>query len=674
MSFTDNAQDDSQLQPKPPQSAGGEPLTQLARSAYRQLQPPPGGPPSPPQNQPARQIPRDPKTGAYLTPWLRQQQQGGPPNVAARPPLSPVPPGLPPRPINFSPYIASFADRPSGQWGTPPAFARMPQQWEVPGIYRGVGMALAQFGSGSVSPIAGLLAKLSANYQQGYMKGQEFQTKMQRDQMQNAALELEFQQQQELHDYNDIFDEYRARGWDNPDQLTADLEAAAQKYGDQNMLNVLGSKGAGAAYQYLQFRDAKWQDLHHSNKQADKEAEDAKDLKDWGVPTEQTPDQAPPPGAPPGTEPTASAAPPASPRTAPVAPPLGAPPQGHPSAGAPAPQAAQPGQPSQPESQGDRVDALEPYQRAGLEYLRGGTMTGVPKNVQKASIAYADKVLGQMDDLVAQARGGKMSKDQIEDALRQINPAIAGEFADIRDLNTPLPGGMGAINAHPFWRDIESLAASSVPGWRVNDYQVVGEMQRDYTAGTSSRRMQAANNMADAAVPLLKALKDIPEGQTPPVNWIDEIASKKFTGDPKWVRLYNAVQMYVQESQSLASPTGRYFEGDVNRLMHEFNVAQGTKAIRAILATDADAASRRLQTLTDDFENTTRQQYPPHYNPKSTAILHALADLDPDKGFANVPNLPPELQGLGMGAPIAGQAAPGAPPSATPSPGWGTLQ
>jgi hypothetical protein len=226
---------------------------------------------------------------------------------------------------------------------------------------------------------------------------------------------------------------------------------------------------------------------------------------------------------------------------------------------------------------------------------------------------------------------------------------------------------MAAIGGNPFWRDFQSLAVASVPGWRVEDYHVVGEMQRDYTTGTSSRRMQAANNMADAAVPLLKALRDIPEGATPPVNWIDQIAARTFTGDPRWVRLFNAVQMYVQESQSLASPTGRYFEGDVNRLMHEFNVAQGTRAIRGILATDADAASRRLQTLTDDYENTVHKQYPPHYNPKATAILNALAKIDVKKGFEGQSGLPPELQGLGMGAEPDPPAGGGGP---APDPGW----
>lgn len=609
--------------------------------------------------QPAPQAPPPPQTmRPKPMPWTAK-----PPTYQPSPPGTPAlsPTGRPPPMRQFSPYTPAQPIRTPDQWGTEAPFAREPQPFEVPGIYHGAGGFFGGSGSAITALLGSGLVKNSAAFMKAYMQGRQFATQQAREDMQNHALELELKQKEETDDYAEIFNAYDAVGYKalNGEPFDVALTRVAQKYNDQNMIGAL-AVGPGAAYQLMKSRDSRWQDVHAANKASNKEAQDAKDLSDWGVTgAAAEPDGE---GGSPGTPPPLAST--AKPHDSPQPPP---------DPNAPTPQ-AQPVSASQPETQSDRINTLPDYAQKGIEYLRGGKLEGVPKVVQPHVVKYANDTLSKMDDLVARARDGKMSKEDIEAELRKINPAIAGEFADIRDLNTPLPGGMSAINANPFWRDISALATTSVPGWRVNDYTQVGEMQRDYTSGTSSRRMQAANNMADAAVPLLKALKNIPEGATPPQNWVSQIIAKKFTGDPRWVTLFNTMQQYIQESQSLASPTGRYFEGDVNRMMHEFDTAMGTSAIRSILSSDADAATRRISTLTDDYENTVHKPFPPHYNPKSTEILKAIAKLDPDKGFADVPDLPPELQGLGMGRtdePIGGGAAAPTPP---PDPGWTNLR
>lgn len=585
------------------------------------------------------------------------------------------PPGtrLPPVP-SFQPYTMPFPNRQSSDWGAPDQFGNVPQQFELPGLFRNLGGYFAQNGMGRSGLVGGMLMQIFSNsYQKASMKGNLEQMKLYEEQLNLNNAMLEENEQRGMIEFSDIINEYEsAANQSDPDKMGSfaingmdmrhALELKAAELGNKPLQDLLNS-GAPMSkiVQYMQTHDANWRALHAANKTANKDATTAKDLADWGVPGASANDVPGSPGQ--GTAPSPMSG---------IQIGMGPSAPASPDPNAPSPQ-AQPVNASQPETQGDRVAVMPEYQRQGIELLRGGNMTGVPKDVQPYVKKFANDTLGQMDDLVAKAKAGKMSKDQIEQELRRINPAIAGEFAGIRDLDTPLPGGISATGANPFWRDIASLAEASVPGWRANDYAVTGEMQRDYTSGTSSRRMQAANNMADAAVPLLKALKSIPEGATVPENWVSQIAAKKFTGDPRWVTLYSAIQQYVQESQSLASPTGRYFEGDVNRMMHEFDTALGPAAIRGVIAQDADAATRRLQTLTDDFENTTRKQYPPHYNPKATAILGALSQMDQKTGLANVQNLPPDLQGLGMGQtdplPTADPA-----PSAAPSSGWGTLQ
>jgi hypothetical protein len=579
-----------------------------------------------------------------LPPKPKQAQMGStdPPIADARS-FAPVPANAPQPPPKFTPFIKSMPREPD-QWGKPEPYPRLPQSFELPGIYQQLGGYFAQSGSFRSAPLGAGMAAYSVAYQDAYQKGMDRKMKQSVEQLQLHSVQLEELERRQTVEYGDIYSQYSAMGGQSVGgvNLHDAVWRKAVELGDKNVIAMMeGGASAEKVRRYLMEHEARVNDLGKANSKVAEQ--DAKDRKEWGVPDDD---------ADPAT------------RTDPP-PPIDAPPRGQPNApDAPAPPGA-----SQPETQKDRVDALPRYQRAGLEYLRGGSLEGVPKGAKDAAVRYADGIAGQMDDLAAKARAGGMSKEQIEDGLRAINPAIAGEFADIRDLNTPLPGGMGAINAKPFWRDIQTLAAASVPGWRAADYQNISDMQKDYTTGTSSRRMQAANNMADTAIPLLKALKDIPEGTAPPENWISQIAAKKFTGDPKWIRLYNALQPYVQESQSLASPTGRYFEGDVNRLMHEFDIAQGPRAIRAVLATDAEAGSRRIQTLTDDYQNTTHKQFPPHYNPKSTAIMNAIAKLDPDKGFEGQTNLPPDLQGLGMGVGTTPGAAAGPQPGGLP-PGW----
>jgi hypothetical protein len=608
-----------------------------------------------PQTRPPQ--PQTPTVKPQPQPWT-QPRAAPQPQRPDTPLLSPT--GLPPPVRQFSPYLPAMPTRSHDAWGTTSPFAPEPRSFEVPSINQGVGSWFGQNGSG-ITALLGLGGANFANaFAKSYMQGMTWKSNFQREQMQQHMEALAIQQKEETDAYAEVVNTYAANDYKDVGGVSYQqaMEQVAQRYNDTNMINTLATSGPGGAYKLLQNRDAKWQDVQASNKVANKDAQDAKDLSDWDVPGASATDAQGAPGA--------STTPPSLASTAARAPGMPSPP---PDPNAPSPQA----QPvaSQPETQTDRVDALPRYQQEGIELLRGGNLSGVPKAVQPHVKQFADDTLGKMDALVAKAQGGKMTKDQIEQELRKINPAIAGEFAGIRDLDAPLPGGMSAINAHPFWRDIASLASASVPGWRANDYAVVGEMQRDYTTGTSSRRMQAANNMADAAVPLLKALKNIPEGTSPPENWIEQIAAKRFTGDPRWVTLFNTLQQYVQESQSLASPTGRYFEGDVNRMMHEFDIAQGPRAMRSIIGADADAATRRIGTLTDDYQNTVHKPFPPHYNPKATEILKALATIDPDKGFGDRSDLPPDLQGLGMGQsdPAASRAAPAAPTG--PTPGWG---
>lgn len=594
-----------------------------------------------PGSSPART--QRPQPQPWSAPW--QPPQRSPPGT---PPLSPT--GQPPPMRRFTPYLAALPNRPPGQWGDPPAFPRMPMGFEVPGILRGVGGWFAQNGSGFTSMLGGQSAAFANAFIKSYTQGMESQNRMQLEQMQLHATQLAEQAKQENDAYAEVFNEYSALGGQTPTRgpnagvsLAQALETVAQRYNDSNMLTVLATRGPGAALQLMQSRDAKWQDAHVAGKQSAKETEQAAADAELGLPPE--------PGA--GGQPTVGGAPTAASIGAAPAVAVAPGDQGPPDAADP------------PKDVSGTPDKLKPWQQIGMDELRGVPHTGLSPRAKAAVEKFAADKEMQLQNLADEARAKHLSQDQIAKRLDAIGPGIGSEWNDIVDGNAGMPGGISATGAKPYWRALESLAITAKPGWNAKDAENLGAFTKDYYSGPKGNRIVAAARMGSAGRTLLQELKNIPEGATVPQNIIDEFVARGFTGDPKWAGLFTALNTYIQESMSVASPTGRAFEGDIQAARRAIDYRQGTKALRAIIQVDAKNALAGADELEDDFRNMTGKERSPHYNEKNIELLRWMTQLDPEKGFGGVANLPPELQGLGMGSggtPAASQPAGGLPP------------
>jgi hypothetical protein len=195
-----------------------------------------------------------------------------PPKASSSGPFPTWPPPWKPSPVNA--YIPAMPNRPADQWGQPGTFPQQPQAWEVPGIYQGVGKSISQWGSGQTQPLAAALQGQSSAWITGYAKGRAELTKMQYQQAQNHALDLENQLQDEMQDYGDAFVAFGGNPdneSDAPDKLPdaqklrADLQNLAVQKNDMQMQMAL-EKGLGTAEQLLRYRDAKWKDLHSANR------------------------------------------------------------------------------------------------------------------------------------------------------------------------------------------------------------------------------------------------------------------------------------------------------------------------------------------------------------------------------------------------------------------------
>lgn len=671
----DQGQDQDQGQPAtseipPPlqQIFGGfSPLAQLAQSAGLPMQgrTRPDVVPFRPPGPIMRPIPR---------PWHM-----GPAPARHSPPGTPLlsPTGLPPRFRTFTPFMRALPIRMPNMWGVAPQYPALPAGFEVPGILQAASQFFAGNGSGVTAPMGGMLGGAVNTHSKAFMQGQEDALKLQREKMLQQADQLTLQQKQEADDYAEVFNTYAANDYKPLNGVTIDqaLSEVAAKYNDKNMQSSLASGGAKSAYKLMQLRDSHWQDINAAKKTS------ARDTAQTGTPEERATMGLPP--VPVGQDESTPAPPPDQDggiqKTE----------TGHVRA---ADETTDPDKADTVNAHHDadiRNDIAEhrdtpasawtksdgtllPYQQIGLDMARGASSDGtLPAFAKVPAAQYASSVQSRLDKIVADAtrEDNPISADEIAKRVRAVSPAIAADLDDMRTGAIGVPGGMNAIGSHPYWRDLVSLLRKEDPNWTAADFHTIQTTMDDYAKGNASRRMFAGSRMAQAGAVLLKAIKEVPEGSIPPANWIELGLSKNLTGNPEWLKIFNAYQTYVQESQSLASPTGRYFEGDVDRLMRNNPATSGTRALRGIIQQDAENAVGLMDTMDRTYKSVTgKQRDAPYYDAQNMKVLKALTKLDEEKGFSGVKDLPDELQGLGLGA-----AAPAAPADATtpaPDSGW----
>lgn len=550
--------------------------------------------------------------------------------------IGPRPANAPQPPSRFTPFIKNLPRDPS-QWGQPEQFPRLPQTFELPGMFQQLGGYFAQSGTFASRPVGAGLASYTKAYQDAYNKGMEEKMRMAKEQMDLHRYQLQELEERRAIEYGDVWSKHTEMG--DAAGIHDDLWRKAVELGDKDVMGMLeGGASAEQVRRFMMDHEARLRDLKAANAKTDEQ--DAKDAERWGLPSGGRDTE----GDPWATGRTSST---------PNAPAAAARP---PSAG----QVAGPGAPSGEGTSPAPAEpaTLKPYEQTGLDIARGRPSTGLPKKVADAAEAYAAGVDNRMDNVVAHSAG--KTRDQIAHELTGISPTIAADFSKLLDGRIGLPGGMGAIGARPYWSNLSDLAVAVKPGWTGKDFEQIGQMNRDYTDGPTGRRMQRLESMAAAGRTLLEALHEIPEGEKPPEGALEAWFNHTLSGDSKWGRVFSAYHTYVQEAQTIASQSGNFHESDVMRVMRETPYTTGPEFIRgSTLLVDAQNAVDTMSSYNDDYAKMVGKDAP-HYNSNAINTLKTIGSYDPKTNrFREV--LDPRLQGLDRSFDAQGDRLP---------PGW----
>jgi hypothetical protein len=568
-----------------------------------------------------------------------------------------LPKGAPQPPAKYTPWMRGPPTTSYAQWGQDSDYNQIPQPFEGPALYQNAAKFFGQNGSASIIPLALSMGKNAGAFVNGVMQGQQYAAKMRREKMLDDATELDIKQQQEMYVYKDTVDEYAsAKGVGSAGEIGSyaikgrtvldALGQEAMKLGDDKFLAVLGTGSVEKAMAFLHQRNDNWQTLKATNKSAQKQ-NDADNDKEWGVPPDASgggsgnpaDNYRPQPRTPQPTQP--SEVPKGGPAPTPVSGLGGA--------------LAKTGDPS---SQ-DPASGLQPYQQAGLDnYREGKSLNDVAKGRPREHASVVSRQLGsEVDNVKAQKDAGKLTGDQIPAALNKIIPGMGDDYNRVYS-GAPMP--TGALGRSPYWQALGTLAAP--------DPLVQAATLKDFApGGKDAMRLAAGARMGPAAKTVLEALKKIPEGEPIPYYMADALIAGKWTGDPKYLGLFNALNTYIQEAQSLNTQTGRFYVTEVESIKKHLQSTTGPRAIRTILQQDAENSTQLIDQIRDNYHRGSRRQDdPPTYDDHRTSLLRAISSLNPDTGFRDIPEdkLPEELRGLGLGD--TGQ---GGPTTKIPS-GW----
>jgi hypothetical protein len=583
------------------------------------------------------------------------QPQGRQPRMSGTTASLAVPKGAPQPPARFTPFVKSQPTRDYSEWGQPEQFPTLPASFEVPSIYKGVGQFFSspQNGSQGSIPLAFLLTGHADEYVKGLMQGQEWKAKMARQQMQDAAFQLQTQQEAEHHVYSDVAAEYAALNenrdpakWVKPINGVTYMDAMhneAAKIGDDKMMALI-ENGANVKdiMEFQARRDASLRDLQKANdKTAQQSAVDAV----WGdAPAagaqgggagDLTPDWAKQPGA-------------AEARAAD--------PQG------PPPVSADPGKPAPTTPGGTQVASTDPS--SGVDTTASGDQ--IPADTRTPDQKLLDgramqlikgyKPTGmEFGDATGMARAGRRmveiqnamgdiaddpnlkTRQQILNAVAQrVSPEAAHDLADYTDYSRGV-GTSGTAGGGPErgWIDLLTPLARKIDppdpktgqgGWNQQNYQAQQRFRTDTATQTVLLR---TNSLAADGTAVLADLKELEKGGRAPTGLDLSQVVNMAERDPLYAKLYGDWLAYNDSFNTIVTG-GRHVEsGTMAQVSTAPTSYASPSAFRAAMKghmNDAygflEGEHRRWETAGGGKDDM------PSYNPKTEKEITDMRDMD----------------------------------------------
>ena len=554
--------------------------------------------------------------------------------------MAPVPANAPRPPRSFTPYMRPLP-RDSEQWGQPDQYPRLPQSFELPGMYQQLGGYFAQNGGYASAPVAAGLAGQSLKFQEGFMKGQDWKMKMAQEQVRLHAAQLEDLERTRAIEYADVLARHRAEGDNDPTGIHNDFWKVAVEHGDKTVIAMLErGDSAEKVRRYLAEHEANIRALSAANKKSDEqEAVEAQaglaPARDeggggggGGVYDRYAPGATPgSPAAPAGGQVAGPGAPSGDPgRAKGVGDPL-------------EPGKDQPAEddPSDKRSEGEKLidggawDMVSGFKPTGGDYSKPTTTRMAIKKIQMEN---ALKSIAANPNL---NRDGN-HPEEVLDAVRKQVPDAASTLDQYSKYQMgPGVGGRASSGGPeaPMWGLMEPLAAKMFPGDKTTG-------EGAFSASNFTKRLAFADNTqyqttlrrvatsSEGGAQVIAAANNLPpEASNPSVfKRAMQQAFDEGTGDERYVALANAVKRY-QSEMNVVIRGGVGGQGETLENLRTVNPIFATPTnYRLVVAQDAQLAQASVNSFKHQY-NQMGGGPMPGLDPDAADQLHDLANMEP---------------------------------------------
>ena len=495
--------------------------------------------------------------------------------------LAPVPANAPRPSPKFNPYIPSLP-RDSSQWGQPEPFPRLPQSFELPGIYKQLGGYFAQSGGFRSAPLGAGMAAYSASYQEAFQKGQEQKMRMSMEQMKLHAMQLEELEDTRATEYADTYNRFEVEGNKDPQGLHDALWKTAVEHGDKDVMAMLeNGDSAETVRRFLAKHEANIRDLKKANTKSDEQA--AQDAQ-YNLAPARREDE----GGAYGPETTR---------------PPGVVDKGK-------------DDPGDTRDENQKLidkgawDMVEGYKPTGSEY---GKMTQTMMAKRKLQMEQA------LQEIAADPNINKDGQhpEEVLDAVRKRVPQAASTLDQYSKYEEGPGVGGRASSGGPeaqMWGLMNPLAAKMYPGdpktgvgaFNPDNLQAIHQF-RDPN-GQTQKQVQRIGPTVEAATQLISALNKLPPEDRQNLT-LDAIKAKMLGGNPLYRAIWANWLNYNQDVNALSVPGGSVTETVLaeNQVPWFASSAEYLSVIREHIGV---AASR-----VDEFHNSWKQYGSPHPMP-----------------------------------------------------------
>lgn len=508
-----------------------------------------------------------------------------------------------PDPTEAYPLISSSGGQ-LGQWGSP----------GVAGPSRQAGMMAQRF-----FPILDMLS--SGTFSKNYNAAALGRMKMEQQQMQLQLERAYMAHQQEMLNYGSILHE-AATGAITPDEAKYRLEHHIYLNNDQILQEILHNKGLGSAEKFLQWRDAKMNDMLAGGTALRK----ATGYASSGAAVTAYGEQ---PGA-------AGAGSVDYPTLADNIVPGGAP--------------AQPGAQGAPippdDDYGSNVQKkykLNDTEMQDVQSMIDGDVpqryTDLTKSADPNAPIIQSKMDSAADDMRADIRRAAGSKD---DPSLSRGQNIDRKLAAIGNISSQQRSKLaGILNYTTDPKDettlkgqrsnLIALAKQIDPKYDEGNYQNVHKFSAP--GSVENRTLTRTGNVTQNYLRLMGSLNDLSENEKIPKRVLDAWLADHYSGDDKWDKVYGNIRNLAINLNGLQTMTGTPRVTLVHDIVAKMSPTSSPRSIRAQLQNDMIDAYRVVNDYQEQWQNITgRDTLVPGVSPLDYRAMRAIARMNPETG------------------------------------------